>query len=740
MSEQLRSSTVQSAALRRLALVVAVLALIGIPDRPSAQTGFTVASAHPRVMLTPAEVTSLRSRALNTTPYRTVYTSMKSRVDGWSSPSTNRYIIGQQLQSIVMVALIENYNATYMTKVDTWIRNMFDTQGLVSLAASGDGGAVWGSGDIIIGMAWAFDWLYPALSPATRTQYGTYLRDFQDAIINEQGGMSRDGSRSDYSNQFYYFDGMFALTGLALYNEGVDNTRAQTYLNTYNTYLQQNMLPTVNQVGGANGGWHEGLGYVDRGMTAFVQSLEAWRTGTSLNYFPQSTGLPNLGKWVFYSTQPDGVVVNVGDVSGWPVPWSQDTGKRSALLAARYNDGFSQYMANRVSASTQWPYAPFYLLWYDSAVQEIAPASVGTDQYFDGIGWASMRSGWGASDVFALFTSGNYYFGHQHLDQNSFQIFRSSALATDNGTYNVGTPGYKTATRFHNTILIGDPGAASSTDDGAAGQTSANPQTILANPESSSSDKGDIVRYDSGSTYTYVVGDASKAYNSGRLTSYVRKFLYLKPDYFVVLDRIVLPNTTYPIRWMLQSDNSPTIAGRDVRMTNGSGQLQMRTLLPTDAGVSSQVVFSGTPEYGGGNARTEVVPGVRRTQETFLHVLRATDAQTTTMTDATLVRSASGALVGAQFGQTVALLAENTPPSGAETYTVTGSATLNHVIADLAPAVQYTITRNGAALTTAPTSANGVLRFTSPGGGTFALTSGSTISPPAPPTNVRIIR
>jgi hypothetical protein len=716
------------------AFKIAVMSSLVLSAVPSA--AYTVSSARPRVLLTPSGVSTLRNRCVNDAAYRSVYLSLKNRVDSWTSPTTNRYVIGQQLQAVVLVALVENYNSAYITKVDQWIRNAFETQGIVGLAQSGDGGAIWGSSDTILGVAIALDWLYPALGATTRSRYALHLRDFQDAVIAQQGGMTRDASRSDYSNQFYYFDGMLAVSGLALYGEGVADGSAVTYLNTFDGYLRTNMLPVVNQVGAANGGWHEGLGYVNRGMTTFVTELEAWRTGTGEDVFPQASGLRTLSNWILHSTQPDGVVANIGDVSAWPTGWGQDTGKRSALLAARYRDGIAQYLANRVNVTAEWPYAFFYLLWHDSTVPEVNRSLLPTDQYFGGVGWVSMRSGWNNSDVFALFTSGNYYFGHQHYDQNSFQIFRSAPLAIDNGIYNVGSPSYKTATRFHNTILIGDPG--SSTDDGAAGQIGASPQRFLANPESTTSNKGDIVRYETTPHYVLVVGDASRAYSSARLSGYIRKFLYVKPDYFLVVDRVTLPNATYPIRWMLQSDTQPTVAGRDVTVTNGSGVLQMRTLLPTDAALSTVSLFSGIAAYGGGNYRTDVIPGSRRTQETFVHVLRATAAPASTSSDGVLVRSSSGRLVGAQFGGHVALVADGGAVTTAESYTVAGSAETTHTIADLMPATSYSVARNGTLVTSVSSSPNGVLRFTALGGGTFTVTSSSASQPEAP-RNLRIV-
>jgi len=708
-----------------------------------ADASFSVPSAHPRLLITTADIEPLRTRATTISPFREAYSAAKNRVDSWSSPTTNRYVLGAQIQAIVFVALVERFDAAYVNKVDTWLLNFFVTQGGVALALSGDGGTIWGSADIILGVAMAYDWLYPVLSPAKRLQYGTYLKDFQKAVITQQGGMTRDASRSDYSNQFYYFDGMLAITGVALYNEGIDDALASTYLTTFDGYVHNSMIPVVNQIGGANGGWHEGLGYVDRALTYFSLQLEAWRVGAGENLFPVARGLARLHKWLLYSTQPDGYVVNVGDVSDWPTGWSEQTARRATLLAARYQDGFSQHVASQVSptASQNWPYTIFYLLWHDPGVSAVNLATLPTAEHFDGIGWVSMRENWSATATFAVFYSGNYYFGHQHYDQNSFQIFRYAPLAIDNGIYNVGIPGYKTATRFHNTILVGDPGADASSTDGDSGQTGASPMSYIPNPESSTSNKGDILLFEDDAAFTYVIGDASKAYKPTRLTTYVRKFLYVKPDLFLVLDRVVLPTSTYPIRWLLQADNSPTVSGNQIAITNGNGRLFAKTLLPGAVTLSVQTVFSGVAQYGSGNYRLEVIPASNQTEEHFLHVLWATEAQATTMPAVTSLATVSGNLVGANVSNSVILLSKSGSVDTRETYSVSSSSVLNHLIGDLLPGGGYGIYRDGLLMGTPTASGGGTLQFSSSGGGTFEIVFLGTqadLDPPAPPTSLSV--
>jgi len=704
-------------------LIILIIAVFSNLFPQNGEASFLVATYHPRILITPADVEFLKNKCSNITPYKEIYRSLKARVDGWSMPTGNRYIIGYQIQALVFVSLIENYNKNYLNKVDQWITNLFVKQKAINLTQLGDAGAKWGSADIILGVAMAYDWLYPTLPSTKRRQYGKYLRDFQQAIIDQKGGITRHGARSDYSNQFFYFDGMLAITGIALYNEGIDDELAMIYLKTFEKYLLNNMLSTVNQVGGSNGGWHEGLGYADRAMTYFTLQLEAWRVATGKDLFSQAEGLKGLNQWLFYCTQPDGKVVNIGDVSGGSFSWGAGEGRRASILGARFKDGFSQYIANRVDPinSSNWPYVVFYLLWYDSNIAEINLSKVSLDKHFDGIGWVSMRNKWDSSSTFAMFYSGNYYFGHQHYDQNSFIIFKNAPLAIDNGIYGVGPPSLKTATRFHNTILVGDPGAEGDRDDGEAGQSGASPMNYIEDPENSSSNKGKIILFDDDPNFVYTIGNASKAYNKARVLSYIRKFLYIKPDYFVVLDRVVIPATTYPIRWLIQSENIPEISGTEIRITNGSGRLFNKTLLPNNVNISVNKIFSGMKEYGDGNYRVEIVPSLTKCEDNFLNILWATDHQVTTRPSSVLIISSSGNMVGAQFSRFVVLLSRNGTIDAQEKYIVSTSGPLKHFLGDLISNGIYNIYQDGTFILSKAASKGGILQFSSIGGGKFKV-------------------
>lgn len=686
---------------------------------------FLIKPSHPRILIKSDEIPSLRHRCKEIEPFKQAYMALKNRVDSWRLPTENRYLIGYEIQAIVFTCIIEDYTQPYPEKLHKWIENFFENQRAVNLALSKDPGTIWGSADIILGLSMAYDWLYPILSTKRRRLYGTYLRDFQKAVLLEQGGMKRDASRSDYSNQFYYFDSMIAVTGIALYQDGIDDLLSLTYLNTFDNYVHNHMLPTINQVGGMNGGWHEGLGYVDRAMTYFSLVLEVWRVGANEDLFPLATGLRNLNKWLLYSTQPDGNLVNIGDVSDWPRCWGPGEGRRAVLLSSRYNDSFSQYIIKKIDLfnSKNWPLIIFYLLWYNPNIKEVYLHDLETAMHFDGIGWVSMRSSWNKNATFAIFHSGNFYFSHQHLDQNSFIIFKNKPLVIDSGIYNLGAPNYKWATRFHNTILIGDPGPINSLHDGDAGQTGASPMFYVQDPENSNTNKGTIILFENRENYTYIIGDASRAYNEKRLSIYIRKFLFIRPDYFIVLDRILLPVASYPIRWLLQSETPPAISKNGIKITNGSGRLFCKILLPESVTISMNTISYGEPKQRINNYRIEIVPTKRNKEEYYLTFLSTSDRLFGNAPPLRLITSLSGNLVGCLFNNHVILMVKNLSSNKMESYYIphTASKKLLTTITDLVPNKTYEVHCDGKFITRKMASPGGVLQFQTTRGGNFDI-------------------
>ena len=136
--------------------------------------------------------------------------------------------------------------------------------------------------------------------------------------------------------------------------------------------------------------------------------------------------------------------------------------------------------------------------------------------------------------------------------------------------------------------------------------------------------------------------------------------MYLRPDTFVIFDRVRSPRPEFRKTWLLQAMKRPERAGPHWVVTNGRGRLFVQTLLPEDPRV---VLVSGEDLYAydgrsfppsreGGPApecRLEVSPPRPATTDLFLHVLTAADSGTAAVPAGRL---------GLQGGEVVAAVGE----------------------------------------------------------------------------------
>jgi hypothetical protein len=54
--------------------------------------------------------------------------------------------------------------------------------------------------------------------------------------------------------------------------------------------------------------------------------------------------------------------------------------------------------------------------------------------------------------------------------------------------------------------------------------------------------------------YDYTVGDASNCYDSGKLTKFLRHVVYVKPEYFLILDELQSEGSPRQFEWLLHTD------------------------------------------------------------------------------------------------------------------------------------------------------------------------------------------
>jgi hypothetical protein len=139
-------------------------------------------------------------------------------------------------------------------------------------------------------------------------------------------------------------------------------------------------------------------------------------------------------------------------------------------------------------------------------------------------------------------------------------------------------------------------------------------------------DLGDIVAYQEGDGYVYACGDATRAY-WGDAKRFLRHFLFLLPNTFVIRDEVETASAETPVRWLIHGWNKPTVDAdaRKVTFREAQGVLVCRTLLPAQVRYVEGVgTYQGNGHTGFGVA---IEPARNGTQYEFLHVLGASGGE-----------------------------------------------------------------------------------------------------------------
>jgi hypothetical protein len=158
---------------------------------------------------------------------------------------------------------------------------------------------------------------------------------------------------------------------------------------------------------------------------------------------------------------------------------------------------------------------------------------------------------------------------------------------------------------------------------------------------------GDILAFEDGGDYVYIAADCTRAYAPHKVTAFVRQIAFIRPDTFVVFDRVHAGKPQFKKTWLLHVMNPPAVTENHLVVTNGQGRLFVQTLLPRDprinlAAGADLYRYDGAdypPARDTGPApecRIEVSPAASNSLDYFLHVLTATNVNVTRMTPASV--------------------------------------------------------------------------------------------------------
>jgi len=634
----------------RVLLVAGLMCLWSSPA--FAAEGYTVRRERPRILFTPGELPGLRAK-MKSSAFARDFAELKAYVLKLK-PGSNMWLNVHNSDAACFVYLMD-HDPKVLPIIRTYVNILLPRE------AKPDH---WTAGMRARSLSIIYDWCYDDLDRQERRRLAEGMFTLCEETVLPYW------RHSDYMNQLTLHHAMVVFPGVALLEEGFDGLRPEWYLQSNGRWLKatwkrpgsagyldfaadllrNHMVPARNQVAGRNGGWHESMSYLSLFLLDEMLQYQCWSAATGEDLFKKSTFSRNIYKFMVRARRNhDHQWVLSDDIEKKPGPGPQESGFTdpvivpASLVGAHWRDPYVQYVRNHAPKEymgRRW----IYLAWYDPTIPELPDVTEEPlASLHEGIGWVIMRSGWGPQDTFAVFQCGDWYEGHQHHDENSFVIHKAASLAIDSGDYrgpeNKQTHKvcYNRRTIAHNTILVHDPGEDTAGLPNDGGQLFPNVlnddvRRFVTDAEGTPCDTGEIVAYETNDFYTYVCGDASRAYSPKKMRSFTRQFVYLRPDVFVVFDRVTTAKAAFPKTWLLHSIEEPVVDGNRFIIRHGDGKLFGYTLLPDRphiekvGGPGREFLVAGKnyPVDAGSEAgrwRLEVTPSAPGETDFFLHVL-----------------------------------------------------------------------------------------------------------------------
>ncbi|WP_332855658.1 heparinase II/III domain-containing protein [Duganella sp. S19_KUP01_CR8] len=515
-------------------------------------------------------------------------------------------------------------------------------------------GGEWSMNPRVAALGVIYDWFYTELDAKTRADIRSYIRKTiradnltstasnDDLIamicgstvkLNASTTMLDCDGAPDISRFYIMGHHASAMTGaalglLAIVDESTaDGEDVRPMIDRIYTHLEKGLIPARDYIS-VDGG-HQTMSAYNSTVGEMIERLIMWRRVLA----PSTDATIAATKFEAKVVQPF-IYAYRGDGS---FPAGSDNFELTvgmpfvgymSLAAAAGGDGTgTSFYQQYVKSGRQW--GSGQLVWdtlyfpgarSDAAALSILPLS----RHFSVAGNVFMRDSWDyANSTLLDFKSTSFISeNHQHLDQNSFAVFRHAPLLVDSGIYDAyGSAhwnNYYYRTIAHNSLVVFDPnevfsdGTNTFSNDG--GQWFKNGQTRYPTmgeikPGAVNALDG-VTQYEEGIDYAFVTGNASKAYSNklDQKDGFLRSIFYLRPKTaggktsILVFDRV--HTTGLPATSLLHTVGLPTAhaastagdAGRvnwgatpnnfPLLVRNGRGMMTIEPLLPKNASIS----------------------------------------------------------------------------------------------------------------------------------------------------------
>ncbi|MDD3587558.1 MAG: heparinase II/III family protein [Thermoguttaceae bacterium] len=522
----------------------------------------------------------------------------------------------------------------------------------------------------------AWDWLYDTMTDEQRRDFIVPMLEYID-FMRKPGYQCNGGG---YTTGNYGEQGLRWYAGLAAFRSGYADSLAEKTLETgYKNYVD-----TMNYREEIAGG---------RGLLATITAgysfgAYPWASYNFLHTLSSATGVDgtkiwtqmrDYGDYFFWMAIPNDEAQEKFSDFGWGDSTHETNnisvflmythlaqalhfyGKDAPDQARRIGAVMNMLPGNiqQIAGTKFYPHIPFILFNFDPSVKsnmkpdELQGKSLA--QLFPSYGLMNVRSGSTQNDTYASFKAGAQQGGHQHYDENTFIIYKNGFQALDTGTRGQVPHHllYYPQTIAHNGILI-----RAKNEPLPRHWYPANAPRIQIMPGADGGQNRRLacrpLGFQQNSLYAVSGGDATACYGKSKCSEAIRIFLFVKPDYFIVYDRVTSAQPDQQKVFLLHTQNEPKQVKNAWYSTAGKGSLFVRTLLPVD----SQTLTIGGPnhEFTAGNVnypmhtsadnklknspnwygrwRLEISPKHAADKVRFLHLLQTATSDTTDMVPA----------------------------------------------------------------------------------------------------------
>jgi len=536
------------------------------------------------------------------------------------------------------------------------------------------------------GMAIGFDWLYPALSAATRKSVTSALEGWIDWY--DVAGLGRDQPIGNYFAGY-----LLAKTATALATDGED-AKASGYFDEVRTMWEK---PTFAR-SMKGGGWPEGWVYGAHAVRNVVETLWAVKTAKNLDWIADVPQARDQAEYLSYFAWPslermndDGTIRS----GAHPTP-SAALANSLATILGEIGDPAASKARTFAAAITAVSddRVPWEKFLYSDSSSPTSPYQERELSYVaPGPGHVAMRSSWGTDAVWAALSSGTYISApdsaEQMFNQGSVSIVvgntplivnptgwipQEGGTAGENFVYD-DTWGKKSRT-LYNTFFVSDP--SNPFNPGQAGMTPDEAQTHVERYE----EWGGFVRARA--------ANVEQMYRSDAVGEFTRDLVFLRPDTFVLADRTRV--TAERDQWMAFHTATVPKAVRTADATSsrfdvsqvGGANGSIRMLLP-------QVKVVKSVNLPGGVTRLEEHADAALSQRWLTVISASAQVPEQVRLSSADGNVTAGNLVGVHLQgprNRVLLFANEPAATDAEStarYTVTQTADADHVLIDAGP-------------------------------------------------------